>query len=368
MPYLGYFEADIQLGKEIIVGRGILVLAADRDPPMLVGLNVIKDMDPAYLVQELGLSTDTPKAKPQPNIQGLVRVCGTRVIVPPESVKVISVSCPFVHGSEEVVVEPLTQLPKGIFVGSTLNRTGRKLNLQVLNLTKENVVLQPRTPLGKLEVPSVIHDDSLSVTKVAMAETDRHKTGFITPFGLYEFNRMPFGLSNAPGTFQRLMQTCLHDQFFQSVLCYLDDILVYSKTFEDHLTNLQRVFDRLKQQGLKIKPSKCTFFQSEVTYLGHKVTRAGVMPSPDKIQAVKDWPAPRNVKELRSFLGFCSFYRRFVYNFSQTAKPLHTLVSTCLHQQKSTKTVPFTWSDEHQEAFKILKQKLCENVVLAYPN
>ncbi|PIK40117.1 hypothetical protein BSL78_23040 [Apostichopus japonicus] len=160
-----------------------------------------------------------------------------------------------------------------------------------------------------------------------MAETDRHKTGFITPFGLYEFNRMPFGLSNAPG-----------------------------------------VFDRLKQQGLKIKPSKCTFFQSEVTYLGHKVTRAGVMPSPDKIQAVKDWPAPRNVKELRSFLGFCSFYRRFVYNFSQTAKPLHTLVSTCLHQQKSTKTVPFTWSDEHQEAFKILKQKLCENVVLAYPN
>ncbi|PIK47652.1 Retrovirus polyprotein, partial [Apostichopus japonicus] len=92
------------------------------------------------------------------------------------------------------------------------------------------------------------------------------------------------------------------------------------------------------------------------------------MPSPDKIQAVKDWPAPRNVKELRSFLGFCSFYRRFVYNFSQTAKPLHTLVSTCLHQQKSTKTVPFTWSDEHQEAFKILKQKLCENVVLAYPN
>ncbi|PIK57624.1 hypothetical protein BSL78_05450 [Apostichopus japonicus] len=204
--------------------------------------------------------------------------------------------------------------------------------------------------------------------QVAMAETDRHKTGFITPFGLYEFNRMPFGLSNAPGTFQRLMQTCLHDQFFQSVLCYLDDILVYSKTFEDHLTNLQRVFDRLKQQGLKIKPSKCTFFQSEVTYLGHKVTRAGVMPSPDKIQAVKDWPAPRNVKELRSFLGFCSFYRRFVYNFSQTAKPLHTLVSTCLHQQKSTKTVPFTWSDEHQEAFKILKQKLCENVVLAYPN
>ncbi|PIK44339.1 hypothetical protein BSL78_18812 [Apostichopus japonicus] len=167
--------------------------------------------------------------------------------------------------------------------------------------------------------------------QVAMEEADKHKTSFTTPFGLYEYNRMPFGLSNAPGTFQRLMQACLHDQFFTSVLCYLDDILVFSKSFDDHLVNLQRVFDRLRQQGLKIKPSKCTFFQSEVKYLGHRVTADGVRPDPDKVQAVKNWPEPQNVKDLRSFLGFCSFYRRFVVDFAKTAKPLHALVSTSLH-------------------------------------
>ncbi|PIK46429.1 hypothetical protein BSL78_16715 [Apostichopus japonicus] len=123
--------------------------------------------------------------------------------------------------------------------------------------------------------------------QVAMEEADKHKTSFTTPFGLYEYNRMPFGLSNAPGTFQRLMQACLHDQFFTSVLCYLDDILVFSKSFDDHLVNLQRVFDRLRQQGLKIKPSKCTFFQSEVKYLGHRVTADGVRPDPTRFKPLR---------------------------------------------------------------------------------
>ncbi|PIK38997.1 hypothetical protein BSL78_24163 [Apostichopus japonicus] len=178
--------------------------------------------------------------------------------------------------------------------------------------------------------------------QVAMEEADKHKTSFTTPFGLYEYNRMPFGLSNAPGTFQRLMQACLHDQFFTSVLCYLDDILVFSKSFDDHLVNLQRVFDRLRQQGLKIKPSKCTFFQSEVKYLGHRVTADGVRPDPDKVQAVKNWPEPQNVKDLRSFLGFCSFYRRFVVDFAKTAKPLHALVSTSLQNQRAKKEHRFS--------------------------
>ncbi|PIK37872.1 hypothetical protein BSL78_25295 [Apostichopus japonicus] len=128
--------------------------------------------------------------------------------------------------------------------------------------------------------------------QVEMAEEDAQKTAFITPFGLYQYVRMPFGLCNALGTFQRLMQACLGDQYFQSLLCYLDDILVYSSTFEDHLERLNLVFQRLRQHGLKIKPSKCEFFRPEVRYLGHRVTREGVMPQQDKIEAVKTWPVP----------------------------------------------------------------------------
>ncbi|PIK45975.1 hypothetical protein BSL78_17183 [Apostichopus japonicus] len=204
--------------------------------------------------------------------------------------------------------------------------------------------------------------------QVEMAEEDAQRTAFITPFGLYQYVRMPFGLCNAPGTFQRLMQACLGDQYFQSLLCYLDDILVYSSTFEDHLERLNLVFQRLRQHGLKIKPSKCEFFRPEVRYLGHRVTREGVMPQQDNIEAVKTWPVPYSVKELRSFIGFCSFYRRFVPGFSKIAGPLHTLVATTSHDQKNKKssTRRLAWTTEHQVAFETLKSKLCVQPILGY--
>ncbi|PIK45899.1 hypothetical protein BSL78_17238 [Apostichopus japonicus] len=181
---------------------------------------------------------------------------------------------------------------------------------------------------------------------------------------------MPFGLCNAPGTFQRLMQACLGDMFFYSVLCYLDDILVYSSTFSDHLARLQTVFDRLRKFGLKIKLKKCSFFKTKVSYLGHEVSSEGVRADPSKTEAVKEWPKPTKVKELRSFLGFCSFYRRFVKGFSQIAKPLHTLVSTCIQHQKDGVKFNFScmWSDDHQVAFETLRTRLCEPPVLAFPD
>lgn len=204
--------------------------------------------------------------------------------------------------------------------------------------------------------------------QVEMAEDDAHKTGFITPFGLYQYVRMPFGLCNAPGTFQRLMQACLGDKFFHSVLCYLDDILVYSSTFKEHLERLKLVFQRLRDHGLKIKPSKCTFFRPEVRYLGHRVTRDGVMPQLDKIEAVKSWPIPCYLKELRSFLGFCSFYRRFVSGFSKIAGPLHALVAetsrTDTHRKSKSKRLD--WAAKHQQAFETLKEKLCDQPILGY--
>jgi len=148
--------------------------------------------------------------------------------------------------------------------------------------------------------------------QVPVADKDRAKTAFCTAFGLFEFNRMPFGLCNAPSTFQRLMERIFGDQSFQSLLLYLDDVIVFSTTIEQHLQRLELVLDRLRQQNLKIKLSKCCFFQPEVRYLGHVVSSTGVSTDPEKISAVAKWNRPQSLQELRSFLGFASYYRRFV--------------------------------------------------------
>lgn len=146
--------------------------------------------------------------------------------------------------------------------------------------------------------------------QVPVAEPDRMKTAFCTPFGLFEFNRMPFGLCNAPSTFQRLMERMFGSQHCQSLLLYLDDVVVFSSSVDEHLHRLDAVLGRLKQEGLKVKLDKCAFFKKEVKYLGHVISSNGVSTDPDKISAVKDWPCPTTVSQLRSFLGFASYYRR----------------------------------------------------------
>ena len=150
--------------------------------------------------------------------------------------------------------------------------------------------------------------------QVAMNEEDRHKTAFTKPFGIFEYNRMPMRMTNSPATFQRLMQTCLNDYIFQIRLVYLDDIIVYSNTFDEHIERLGRVFTRLGEHGLKLKPEKCKFFQYKVTYVGHQISSDGITTDPNKTRAVSEWKPPTTVKELRSFLGFCSYYRRLCKN------------------------------------------------------
>ena len=145
--------------------------------------------------------------------------------------------------------------------------------------------------------------------QVPVAEADRSKTAFCTPFGLFEWNRMPFGLCNAPATFQRLMQRIFGDQQCQSLLLYLDDIVVFSSTIEQHLERLGVVLERLHHEGLKGKLSKCAFFQQEVSYLGHVISDKGVSTDPGKVRAVSSWTPPATLSELRSFLGFASYWR-----------------------------------------------------------
>lgn len=206
--------------------------------------------------------------------------------------------------------------------------------------------------------------------QVPVSERDKSKTAFCTPFGLFEWNRMPFGLCNAPSTFQRLMERIFGDQQYQSLLLYLDDIVVFSSSVSQHLERLEVVFRCLERENLKVKLEKCAFFQPEVKYLGHVISSQGVATDPCKIEVVTQWPRPSTVKELRSFLGFASYYRRFVDGFAKLAAPLHRLVGELTgskHRPGQREEVfSSAWSRECQDRFEELKSRLTTAPVLAY--
>ena len=207
--------------------------------------------------------------------------------------------------------------------------------------------------------------------QVEMREEDKAKTAFTTPLGFYEANRMPFGLTNAPATFQRLMERCVGDLNLKTCLVYLDDIIIFSSTFEEHLERLESVLARLQYHGLKLKPSKCQLFRTSVKYLGHVISAAGVETDPDKTAALRTWPVPSNHQEVRSFLGFAGYYRRFIAGYSKIAKPLHALtvgLPVKKHTVRSHKSKPplFTWTPECQLAFERLITELTTAPALAY--
>lgn len=217
--------------------------------------------------------------------------------------------------------------------------------------------------------------------QVEMAEEDKHKTAFICPLGFWEFNRMPQGITNAPSTFQRLMERCVGDLHLNEVLVFLDDLIVFSETLEEHEARLMRVLQRLKDYGLKLSPEKCHFFKSSVKYLGHVVDAQGVHTDPDKTSVLKNWPRPINHEELEKFLGFAGYYRRFVEGYSKIAKPLNALKSGYNHPRKRGKIykrpcpkgpvncrVPFgdKWTPECDLAFRVLVEKLTSAPILAF--
>ncbi len=162
--------------------------------------------------------------------------------------------------------------------------------------------------------------------QVPVTEGDRPKTAFCTPFGLFEWNRMPFGLCSAPSTFQCLIERLFGDQRHQSLLLYLD-IVVFSSSVTQHLERLEAVLGRLKREGLKVKLEKFAFFKQKVKYLGHVVSSQGVATGPSKVHVAANWGRLSNVTEFRSFLGFASSYRRFVEGFAKLATPLLKLIA-----------------------------------------
>ena len=194
--------------------------------------------------------------------------------------------------------------------------------------------------------------------QIRMREGDEWKTAFKTKHGLFEWTVMPFGLTNAPSTFMRLMNEVLKAFIGRFVVVYLDDILVYSKSEEEHVGHLRRVFETLRAQRLYGKLEKCSFMVEKVIFLGYVVSSEGVAVDETKIEAVKSWPTPKTITEVRSFHGLASFYRRFIKDFSTITSPM----TECMKKGN------FLWNGAAQKAFESIKEKLCSTPILALPD
>ena len=192
----------------------------------------------------------------------------------------------------------------------------------------------------KLDLASGYH-------QIRVRDSDIHKTAFVSRYGSFEYTVMPFGLCNAPATFQRVMNTILRGGLDEFVLVFLDDILVYSKTKEEHIQHIREILTRLRSEKFFGRLKKCDFFRTEVEYLGFDVGADGIKPSLSKVKAILEWPTPESVTGVRSFLGLCSFYRKFIRWFSEIAAPMTDLT------KKDRQ--PFVWTDEADQAFNRLK-------------
>jgi hypothetical protein len=238
----------------------------------------------------------------------------------------------------------------------------RKLN----SITKKDSFPMPRIDdtLDKLYGKKFFStlDLASGYYQIELEESAKEKTAFVIEDHLYQFTRMPFGLCNGPPTFQRLMNYALRDVLGKKALVYLDDVIIFSDTFEQHLKDLREVFELIREAKLTLKFKKCQFLQRSVNYLGHVITAEGIKPDPAKIEQIKNYKIPASADEVRSFLGFVGYYRKFSPDFGAIAKPLTRKTHKDMLKQ------PFTWTEEDQKAFETLRDRLVTPPILAYPN
>ena len=195
--------------------------------------------------------------------------------------------------------------------------------------------------------------------QIPLESKSKEKTAFSTDSGLYEFNVMPFGLCNAPATFQRFMDATLAGLKWKNLVVYMDDIIVFSSTFEEHIDDLNEVFKRLSKANVTLNQNKCEFFKDKIHYLGHVISSAGIQPSPEKIKSLLLKKSPSNVKELGNWLGISGFYRTFIENYARKCAPLYAIT------HKKTK---FIWTEKEEKIITELKQRLSSEPILSHPN
>lgn len=213
--------------------------------------------------------------------------------------------------------------------------------------------------LGKAQYFTTL-DLAKGFHQILVKPEDRRKTAFSTPFGHYEYIRMPFGLKNAPSTFQRLMNSILRDYINKICVVYLDDILIFSTSLEEHILSIRKIFERLREAKLKIQVDKCNFLRKETEYLGHILTPEGVRPNPTKIEVIQNLKLPTTQKQIKSFLGITGYYRKFIKNYAKIAQPLTKYL------KKNTKVNP---NDPcYIAAFEKLKDLITNHPILRYPD
>ena len=195
--------------------------------------------------------------------------------------------------------------------------------------------------------------------QIALKPEHKEKTAFCCHMGHFQFIKMPFGLNNAPSTYQRCIDVILMGLKGTDCLVYLDDIICFSTNMEEHVRKSRSILEHLEQPHFKIQPEKCVFATDTVEYMGHICTPLGVRPDPEKVRAIREYPVPKTVRDIRAFIGLAGYYRRHVRNFAELAKPLTNLTK---------KDIPFEWINEHQKAFEELKKILSMEPLLSYPD
>ncbi|KAK3789149.1 hypothetical protein RRG08_001542 [Elysia crispata] len=243
-----------------------------------------------------------------------------------------------------------------------LNSRTRKDNYCLLRVDEILDSLRGAKYFSRLDLKSDYH-------LISIREDHKPYTAFtVGPLGFWEHNRLAFGLCNSQGTFQRVMEDCFSDLNLRIIYIYIDDIILFSETSEEHLKRLSLVFQRLRDFGLELSLQKCAFAQSQVRFPGHFISADGGRPDSEKIAKVKDWPSPQNPKELRSFLGFAGYYRKFVEKYSEFARPLNSLLPPTRKKidKGPSKVTKWEWEDKHEQSFQCLKNLLCAAPLLAY--
>lgn len=235
----------------------------------------------------------------------------------------------------------------------------RKLN----RVTKKNSCPLPRIEELLDKLSGAKYYTSLDMTgayhQIKIKPEDIEKTAFRTPYGHFEFVVLPFGLCNAPATFQTFMNTFFREEMDEFVLVYLDDIMIFSKTLGQHIKHVKHVLQKMQSKGLKLNKAKCSFFKSKVEWLGYVISEEGIEVDQSKIQAILDWPVPKNQIDILSYLGFTGWYRKFIERYSHVAAPMTELLK---------KGVDFEWTDAQQAAFEKLKELLTSTPILVLPS